>query len=501
MERFINNHYPAFKRFFQILPGVLAWAAILSPFILSLRIPAAVAYAILFMDMYWMYRSLRISAGVLIGYHRMKEAESIDWHQRLKTEFPDELNSIYNLFVIPTYKEGLEIMESTFKALMELDYPKDKIIVILGFEARDDQVRIADIKEKLLAKYGVIFGKLIFTDHVVAAGEQAGPGSNRTYAIKEFLKYNQIPVEKILLTTLDSDFCVHPRFLAAAVYRYLTIPAAERDKRSYTGVFLYNNNYWQTIAPMRLNAVTTAFWQLSEMVTSNKYMNFASMTINLKPVIEMGFWPLDVVNDDSAFFWRAYYFFNGDYKVLPHYVSISADAVQDKTVWTTYKNQYKQYQRWAYGVEHLPVVAKNMLIKKEMPILDRLDRFYFIIQSNVTWAAMGFIVTFGGILLPLLNPYFKQTVMGYNFPKLSSLILTIALVGLSVNIWAEAKLAPPKPANWGLLRKIGVLFQWILTPILIITYGTVPALDAQTRLAIGKYLNYKVTNKERQFKK
>ena len=249
---------------------------------------------------------------------------------------------------------------------------------------------------------------------------------------------------------------------------------------------------------MRVNAISTAFWQLSEMVTSSKYMNFASMTMNLQSIINIGYWPLDKVNDDSGWFWKAYYFFNGDYKVIPHFLPLSADAVQDKTTVSTYKNQYKQYQRWAYGIEHLPFVAKNTFTKKTIPFVHRMDRLFFLIQSNVTWAALGFIVTFGGVLLPLLNPFFKQTVIGYNFPRLSSLILTVALVGLFTSIWVEAKLAPARPTNWPIWKKVLLTFQWLLTPFLIIVFGTIPALDAQTRLMLGKYLNFRVTIKERK---
>jgi len=498
MEKLINRYENIFKRFFEIMPGALAWLAILSPFLLSLRVPAFVAYAVLLMDTYWLYRSLRISLGVAIGYKKMKAAEAVDWQKKLQQQFPTDLERIKHLVVIPTYKEELYIIRPTIKAIADSQYPLEKICVALGFEARDDQVRVEKIIEAIKSEFGETFGKLLLTIHPLASGETSGPASNRTYAIKEFLKENTTDPKDILLTTLDSDFCIHPLFLAGATYRYLTIPENERDKRSYTGVFLYNNNYWQTMAPMRVNAVSTAFWQLSEMVTSTKYMNFASMTINLKPVIEMNFWPLNVVNDDSAFYWQAYYHFKGDYRVVPHFLPISADAVQDKTVWSTYKNQYKQYQRWAYGIEHLPFVAKKFFTKKDVPFLGKLDRLIFLVQSNVSWAALGFIVTFAGILLPLLNPYFKQTVMGYNFPKLSSFILTAALLGLFISIWVESKITPPRPANWSFLKKFSTLFQWFLTPFLIIIFGTFPALDAQTRLMMGRYLNFRVTIKERK---
>lgn len=487
-----------FHRTFEIFPGLLSWLAILSPFILSFRIPTAVAYAVLFLDVYWLYRCLRISAGVIIGYERYSKAVNTDWLSQLKENFPQELQDLYHLIVIPTLKEEAYIIEPTIKAIAESMYPLNHIYIVLGFEGKDDPKRVAEVKKIVAEKYGQKFGGFVTTVHPLGVGETWGPASNRTYAIKEFLKQYPIDPRKTLLTTLDSDFRLHPQFLAGAIFRYLTIPEQERDKRSYTGVFLYNNNYWETIAPMRVNATSTAFWQLSEMVTSGKYMNFASMTINLQAVIDMNYWPLNVINDDSAFYWRAYYHFNGDYKVLPHYLPISADAVQDKTTLTTYKNQYQQYQRWAYGIEHLPFVVKNSITRKAIPILHRLDHLYFLILSNLSWAMLGFIVTFGGILLPFINPAFKQTVIGYNFPHLSSYILTVSLLGLFTSVWVETKLTPPRPKLWPWWKKALTPLQWLLTPFLIIIFGTIPALDAQTRLMLGKYLSFQVTVKERK---
>jgi hypothetical protein len=43
--------------------------------------------------------------------------------------------------------------------------------------------------------------------------------------------------------------------------------------------------------------------------------------------------------------------------------------------------------------------------------------------------------------------------------------------------------------------EIGDIVWWFLLPISSLLFSTFPALDAQTRLALGKRLEYRVTEK------
>lgn len=499
-HQFIHRHETRVERLLEMLPGILTWLAITSPLWLSFTLPFAVAYIIILADVYWLYTSIRISVLVYIGYRRMKQAAKVDWLESLKKDFPSEWENYYHLIVLPTYKESLEVLAPAFNAIVGSDYPKDKIFLGVGFEERDNKEKIEETTtylHKLATKLGGVFP----TIHPFGLpGEVPGPGTNRNWmiknAVKEFAKLGIKP-HQVLVTTLDADFVINKKFLAGALYKYLSTPSDIRDKRSFTGVFLYNNNYWQSPTPMRLMAAGTAYWQLSEMVGSDKYINFASMSMNMQSLLDIGLWMPDKVNDDSGFFWKAYYHFKGNYKVLPHFLPISADANLDVTLFKTFKNAYLQLKRWAYGVEHIPFIFTEYFKRTDMDFWDKTDKLTFILWSYFKWGTLALFITFGGLLIPLVNPHFSQSVLSINLPTISSWILDGAFLGLFSTIFVHEKTVPKRPKDWGILKRFWSYAQWLLVPIILVTIATIPAIDAQTSLMFGKYLEFRVTNKAR----
>ena len=247
-------------------------------------------------------------------------------------------------------------------------------------------------------------------------------------------------------------------------------------------------------------ATGTSFWQLAEMVGSDKYINYSSMSISLAALLNIGLWIPDKVNDDSGFYWKAYYHFNGDYKVIPHFLPISADAVQDTTLFKTFQNQYFQIKRWAYGVEHIPFIVKQYF-QKEINFWDKTDKLLFKIWGDLKWGFLAIFVTFGGILIPLINPNFKASVLSVNLPIISSWVLTIAFLGLFATIYVHERTVPPRPASWSVFQKVWSYLPWLLVPIILITISSLPAIDAQTSLMFGKKLEFRVTNKARLLEK
>lgn len=504
LEReFVLKHEDAFERLLEILPGALTWLALTSPIWLSFALPYAMAYLILIADVYWLLTALRIGALIIIGYKKMEIAKNKDWLALLQQDFPTSWEKYHHLILVPTYKEALYILSPNFDAIINSQYPRNKIFIAVGFEERDDPEKIKQTKallEKLTSKIAGVYT----TVHPYGLpGEVAGQGSNKNWMIHRIapqLKAKGIKIAEVFVTTLDADFCIHPQFLAGALHKYLSLPQAERDKRTFTGVFLYHNNYWQTPTPMRLMASGTSFWQLAEMVGSDKYMNYSSMSISLKALLDIGGWIPDKVNDDNGFYWKAYFHFNGDYKVIPHFLPISADAVQDTTLLKTFQNQYLQIKRWAYGVEHIPYVVKQYF-QKEIDFWNKTDRVIFKIWGDLKWGFLAIFVTFGSLFIPLVNPNFKASVLSVNLPIVSSWILTAAFFGLFATIYVHEKTAPPRPKNWSIFKKIWSYIQWLLVPIILITISSLPAIDAQTSLMFGRKLEFRVTNKARLLEK
>ncbi|MBI2040134.1 glycosyltransferase family 2 protein [Candidatus Microgenomates bacterium] len=500
---FVLKHENLVERILEILPGAITWLALTSPVWLSFTLPYVVAYLILIADVYWLLSALKIGVLILIGYRKMEVAKSKDWLNLLQKDFPQNWQKYYHLILIPTYKEPPYILTSTFEAILNSNYSKDKMFLAVGFEERDDPKKITETKNILKKIESKIAGVFTTIHPYGLPGEVPGQGSNKNWMINNILtefKKRGIKIEDVFVTTLDADFCINPQFLAGSLHKYLSQPQSKRDKRSFTGVFLYHNNYWQTPTPMRLMATGTSFWQLAEMVGSDKYINYSSMSISLKALLDVGLWIPDKVNDDSGFYWKAYFHFNGDYKVIPHFLPISGDAVQDTTLLKTFQNQYLQIKRWAYGVEHIPFIVKQYF-KKEVDFWDKTDKLLFKIWGDLKWGFLAIFVTFGSLLIPLVNPSYKLSVLSVNLPIISSWILTTAFLGLFATILVHEKTVPKRPKGWSIFKVIWSYIQWLLVPIILITISSLPAIDAQTSLMFGKKLEFRVTNKARLLEK
>ena len=151
--------------------------------------------------------------------------------------------------------------------------------------------------------------------------------------------------------------------------------------------------------------------------------------------------------------------------------------------------------RWAWGVSDTPWILKNYLLSSDIPFLEKTMRVLYFMQSHFFWPVNWFIITIGVTLPTILNPAFGRTSLGYMVPKLSSLVLTMALAFLVVMFVIDNIYKPKRPKEFPAWRALLTPLEFVLMPIAGFFFSALPGLDAHTRLMLGKYLEYRVTEK------
>jgi hypothetical protein len=235
--------------------------------------------------------------------------------------------------------------------------------------------------------------------------------------------------------------------------------------------------------------------QMWRSVLPEKLQSFGSYSTTLHLVHEVGYWATDAIPEDSRFYWKSYFRYGDRFRAVPLFIPIYGDAVRARTYWRTMAQQYIQVRRWAWGVTDIPFVIDNAVRHAEIPLSSRIWRLLNLFGEHINWAIAPFVLMFGAAVPLLINPAFGQTTLGQNLPVYASTMLTAGLVVLLVLVVVELRIVPPRPKEWGPLQRFLSYAQWVALPVVGILFSNLPALDAQTRLLTGRYLEYRVTEK------
>lgn len=496
----------AIYRLFEIFPGALSWATLFGGIILSWIAPAAVAIFIIAFDFYWLLRIVYLAFHQIASYRRMRRYLKTDWVEKLNSLEPAKYSlpvshwrEIYHLIILPLYKEKLEIVKTTLQSLIASAYPKDKMIIVLAVEERGGEPA-REVAEKIKEEFDSRFFRFLVTFHPGdIPGEIAGKGSNVNWAFNKARKVVEnelsIPKENIIVSDFDIDTRVYPQYFSCLTWHYLTVKKPLRA--SYQPIPVYNNNIWQAPAFTRVIATSNTFWQMMQEERPEQLVTYSSHSLPFKLLEEVGY-PANMVSDDSRIFWKAYLYYNGDYRAIPLYYPVSMDAVLAKNLKETIINQYKQQRRWAWGVENIPYLLYGFLKNKKIPLFDKLRHSFIIIEGFWAWATVALLIFFLG-WLPLIlgGKDFNVTLLSYNLPRLTSNLMTIAMIGMIVSAIISMSLLPPRPPKYSRWRNLSMILQWTLLPITLIVFGAFPALDAQTRLLGERYMGFWNTEKFR----
>ncbi len=484
-------------RILEMIPGVAVWTTFVLAITLSIVKPIWAIYVIIVFDLYWLIRIIYMITYMIIGYYRYKRDAKIDWLARLK-EIPEWTN-IYHLVVIPTYKEELAVIRSTFEALSNISFPLDKLIVVLAGEERDKD-NFLSTANQIKNEFGHKFKYFLITIHPQdIVGEVAGKGSNIHWAGQKaqlLIDQLEIPYQDILVSSFDSDSCVNPQYFTYLSYKFLTVE--DPMHASYQPVAVFHNNIWESNALMRVVSNSTTFWLISEQIRPDRLLTFSSHSMPWQALVDVGFWQNDIVTEDSRIFLQCLLRYDGRYRVEPMHIPISMDTVMAGSFWQSLKNLYFQQRRWAYGVENFPYMAWNFKRNKLIPLGKKIKYIWNQLEGVYSWATAPILIfVLGRLPFYFVGKETSSSVIVQNAPNVLERLMQIAMIGLLVMAVISTIILPPKPKKYPKLKYLIMVAQWILFPITFIVFGSFPATEAQTRLMLGKYLGFHVTAKKR----
>lgn len=534
-EHLIRKH--KLWRVLEIIPGAITWSALLLPIILSIYAPTIVASFIIVYTITWLFRSVKLSVNLYRCFRFTKEALKTDWQGRISfNDYPEKIDyelrrtnkesdpkkyfylfhtskqirrlqqtgqwkksrNIYHAIIFVTYMEPYELIRESINSYTKSIYPPSKIIMVLAGEESDKE-NFLNIAKRIEKEFADCFQKFIVTLHPQGLpGEISGKSANATWAAKELKKYidkKKIAYDNLIVSNFDADTVTHPYYFSELTYKYLTTD--NRTEKGYQPTPMFHNNIWEVPALVRLVAQGCTFWRMAESMEKDKYKSFSSRSLSFKTLLDVNYWDPSVIPEDSRQFWTAYSIYDGRHRLIPVYSPIYMDAVLSDTYLKTFKSQYRQLRRWAWGVCDFPFVFLNLWYHPNLKKSEKLYRILECLENSFFWATGPILLTFTGFIPGLINPSFRDTVLAYNLPKVMSDILTWASIGIVMCAIISLKLVPKNHGrSWH--KRLALCLQWLLVPVVSIFLSAIPALDAQTRLMFGNYLEYTVTPKVRK---
>lgn len=494
LRRYILRHPVKTQRFLEILPGFVSWSLILFPMWGSFIFPELVAYYLITFSVYWLYRSVSMAILSVVAHVRINASMRNDWLADVQ-KLP-EWDSLHHIIVIPTYKEPLTTLERTLTELAKQTYPVKNLHIMLSFEEREGD----DAKEKarvLVEEFGRAFGNLWYTFHPDLPGEVKGKSSNTSWGAKQAKKHlvdeQHIPIEKITISSEDADALFDKSYFAALTYSFLTNP--KKYNRIWQGSIRFYNNIWHVPAPVRVLSSIFSVTQMFILMRQDRLVNFSTYSTSLVLIDRIGYWDTDVIPEDYRLFFKAYFALKGDLEVEPIFLPIFADAAQAHNFSSTIVNQYEQIKRWAWGVSDDAYILKQWALADDIPFWDKTIRVLKTVEDHFLWPVNWFAITIGALLPPFLNHEFNRLQIGKTLPQLSSKLLTLSLISLFIIFLIDAHARPKRPKDVSIIHRILQPFEFILLPILGFFFSALPGIDAHTRLMLGKYLEYRVTEK------
>ena len=492
-SRAADGLHPVPRRILEVLPPVLTWAVLTSPAWAAIVAPTLLGYFLMAFAAYWFWRSCEFTAGLLIGLAQLHLSQRRDWAAE-GSRLPG-YERLHHLVIVPTYGESDEILSETLGCLVRQTAPAERISVVMAFEERDAEAPAR--AARLTRRFARRFGHWLVTMHPDLPGEVKGKSSNLAWAARavqeELIATGELDARNLLVTVCDADSRMDRQYLAALAHQVMDHPYGRLH--IYQPAILFYANYARLAFPLRAVSSVFSLYSLARLAAQHRLIPQSTYSLSWWAARRVGFWDVDVVPEDSHMFFKVWLHLGKRVQTRAIHLPVYADAAEGVDLWKSATSTYQQIRRWAWGVSDVPYLTLRTLRAQHIPWYVRLSRVGWYIEEHLVWPSHWFLLTLGGLLPPLLNQKWALTPIGVWQTAAFSTLLGLCLPSLVLAIVADVWLKWRSGDRHNLLVLLGGLVGFALLPFTGLTMVALPALDAHTRLLLGRSLAYQVTEK------
>lgn len=482
------------------IPAILSWTVVIATVLGVVFFPYQwLQIAVAFLA-YFVARSAVHFVFYVSGELKCRSWRRRDWAATRDVPGEDGVApaDVWHVVLLPNYTEPEAVLRRTLDALAAQHDAATRIVAVLGMEERE--AGAAEKAARIAAAYEGRLARVLTTLHPAnLPGELPCKAANMRWAAqiaRDELERMGVGMDRVTITSCDADSVFDPRYFAAVAELFAR--DERRHARFWQAPMFYYNNLWSIPAPVRFTAWYTHAGMLAELAMPGyDPLPISTYTLSLKLAEECDWWDPAIISED----WHIYLDYlvqrRGDVSTTSVFLPVYSDSVEGESYFGTLKNRYTQVLRHCWGAEDVGFLAEQVRRGETNPqVLFRLaqvthDHVFRVASwcvlssiSLVSGPTAAFALRGGPQGAASLLP--ASPVIGWLF--------TAGGVLLFASIAVDLARFPAR--DRGALAVIAELvIMWAALPVLSFTFGFVPALHAQTKLALGLPLWWKVTPK------
>jgi hypothetical protein len=484
----------------NLLPAAASWAVVVATVVGLTWFPfrwiwvavASFAYFVIWLAVHLVF--------YVVGLRRCREWGARDWDADRDTPGPAGFApaDVWHVALMPNHTEPVAILRRTLDTLAAQRDAAERLVVVLGMEEREEGSRAKG--EVLAEEYEGRFARVIVTSHPSGLpGELPCKAANMRWsaiAVREELDRMGVDPKRTTLTVCDADSVFDRHYFAAIAELFCRDEG--RYSRFWQAPLLYYSNMWQVPAPVRFTARLTQLYMLAELALPGyDPLPISTYTMSLRLGEECDWWDPAVIAED----WHVYLDYMvqraGDVSMVTVYLPVLLDSAGGATWLSALRNRYVQLRRHAWGATDTGFLTEQLLMGRGDSSV--WFRFFQVLHDHVLP-----IVGFGmAATLSFVPVFLRASAPGAAAGSASDItLITLVVTGLfsvsTIALLASmaidiANFPPPGGRAAGFVIEMAKM--WLLLPVAGLVFGVLPALDAQTKLALGLPLEWKVTPK------